>query len=83
MMGDAVFVPVNPPGEEVAVKLVMAAPPFELGAVNVIDACALPRVAVPIVGAPGIVGPSEGSVTLIMKIALVVFPGSALPSSKK
>jgi hypothetical protein len=56
---------------------------LEEGAVKVIEACAFPEVAVPMVGAPGAVGPKDGSVTLIVKIALVVFPGSALPSSKK
>jgi hypothetical protein len=34
---------------------VIALPPFDAGAVNVTDACALPAVAVPIVGAPGTV----------------------------
>ncbi len=33
----------------------MAAPPLLAGAVNATDACALPAVAVPIVGAPGTV----------------------------
>lgn len=51
----AVQAPVNPPGEEVAVKLVIAAPPSEAGAANVTEACALPPVAVPMTGAPGIV----------------------------
>ena len=31
----------------------MAAPPLLAGAVNATDACALPAVAVPMVGAPG------------------------------
>ena len=47
---------VMPPGEDVAVKLVMAVPPLDAGAVNVTVACVLPAVAVPMVGAPG--GPS-------------------------
>jgi hypothetical protein len=34
---------------------VIAEPPLELGAVNAIEACAFPAVAVPIVGAPGAV----------------------------
>ena len=46
-------VPVIPPGLEVTVYPVMADPPFELGAVNVTEACVLPAVAVPMVGAPG------------------------------
>ena len=33
----------------------MAAPPFETGAVKLIEACALPPVAVPMVGEPGTV----------------------------
>src|SRR3954470_3913121 len=47
--------PVSPPGEEGAVESVIAEPPFEAGAVKVTVACALPAVAVPIVGAPGTV----------------------------
>ena len=47
--------PVTPPGEEVAVNDVMADPPLLAGGVKVTVACALPRVAVPIVGAPGTV----------------------------
>jgi hypothetical protein len=34
---------------------VIAEPPFEAGAVNATEACALPEVAVPTVGAPGTV----------------------------
>src|SRR5688572_29603227 len=51
----AAQLPVIPPGEDVAVKLVMAEPPLDAGAVNVTDASPLPAVAVPIVGAPGTV----------------------------
>ena len=45
--------PVKPPGLEVAVYPVIAVPPFGAGAVKVTVACVFPRVAVPIVGAPG------------------------------
>jgi hypothetical protein len=51
----AAHVPVMPLGEEVAVYDVIAEPPSLAGAVKVTIACALPRVAVPIVGAPGTV----------------------------
>lgn len=34
----------------------MAAPPLEAGAVNATDACALPAVAAPTIGAPGTTG---------------------------
>src|SRR5688572_9238134 len=51
----AVQVPVRPPGDEVAVYAVIAAPPLEAGAVKATVACALPPVAVPMVGAPGTV----------------------------
>jgi hypothetical protein len=43
------------PGLEVTVYEVIALPPFEAGGVKLTVACALPAVAVPIVGAPGTV----------------------------
>ena len=57
-------VAVMPPGLEVAVYDVIALPPSETGAVKLISACALPAVAVPIVGAPGTVAGPAG-VTLL------------------
>ena len=48
-------VDVNPPGLDVTVYEVIVDPPFEIGGVNVIVACPLPPVAVPIVGASGVV----------------------------
>jgi hypothetical protein len=48
-------VPVKPPELEVTVYPVIAEPPLLAGAVNVTVASAFPGVAVPIVGAPGIV----------------------------
>ena len=48
-------VPVNPPGEDVAVYVTVPAPKL-VGAVNVTLADAGPAVAVPIVGAPGLRG---------------------------
>jgi hypothetical protein len=51
----AAHVPVKPPGEDVAVYDVIAEPPLLAGAANVTLACAFPAVAVPMVGAPGIV----------------------------
>ena len=45
--------PVNPPGLEVAVYVVIAAPPFDAGAVKVTLAEPLPAVALTEVGAPG------------------------------
>jgi hypothetical protein len=61
----------------------MAAPPSEAGAVKVTEACVLPAVAVPIVGAAGTVGPRAGRVTLTVNMPFVFDPGLALPSSKK
>jgi hypothetical protein len=52
--GEAAQVPVCPP-EDVAMYDVIADPPLLAGDVNVTVACALPPVAVPIVGAPGTV----------------------------
>jgi hypothetical protein len=49
----AAHVPVMPLGDEVAVYDVITEPPSLAGAVNETVACALPAVAVPIVGAPG------------------------------
>lgn len=49
-------VPVIPPGEEVAVYEVIAEPPLLIGAVKETVAVVVPvEVAVPIVGAPGVV----------------------------
>ena len=52
IIGEAVPVPVNPPGEDVTVYPVIAAP-FAAGAVKAIEAEALPAVAVPMTGASG------------------------------
>jgi hypothetical protein len=54
-IGDALPVPVNPPGLEVTVYEVIVEPPSETGAVNETVAWALPGVAEAEVGAPGIV----------------------------
>jgi hypothetical protein len=51
----AAQVPVMPEGDDVAVNSVIAAPPFEAGALKLTLAWPLPAVAVPIVGAPGTV----------------------------
>jgi len=53
MMGDAAPLTLMPPGEDVTVYEVIAEPPVEAGGVNATVACALPAVAVPIVGGPG------------------------------
>ena len=53
--GEVAPLPVNPPGLEVTVYDVMVLPPLLPGAVKVTLACALPPVAVPMVGAPGTV----------------------------
>jgi hypothetical protein len=55
VIGDALPVPVKPPGLEVTVYEVIAEPPLNTGGVNVIVAWPLPLVAVPIVGASGTV----------------------------
>jgi len=54
-IGDAGPVPVNPPGDDVAVYDVTAEPPFENGGVNATVASESPAVAGPIAGAPGTV----------------------------
>jgi len=53
VIGDAAPLATIPPGDEVAVYVVIAEPPVEAGGVNATVACALPAVAVPIVGGPG------------------------------
>ena len=53
MIGEDPAVAVCPP-LEVTVYEVIAEPPFETGGVKVIVACPLPAVAVPIVGASGV-----------------------------
>jgi hypothetical protein len=55
VIGLTVPVAVSPPGLEVAVYPVIDPPPLLDGAVNAKVACALPAVAVPMVGAPGTV----------------------------
>ena len=52
-IGDPAPVLNTPPGLAVTRYCVIAAPPLLAGAVNVTLACALPALAVPIVGAPG------------------------------
>jgi hypothetical protein len=54
----------NPPGDEVTVYEAIGLPPFETGAVQVTVALALPAVAVPMVGAVGVVGAALFSVKL-------------------
>ena len=53
VMGDAGPLALTPPGADVTVYDVIAEPPVDAGGVNVTVACALPAVALPIVGAPG------------------------------
>ena len=52
-MGEPAPPALVPPGEDVTVYEVIGEPPFEAGGVNVTVACALPAVAMPIVGGPG------------------------------
>ena len=56
----AAQLPVTPPGDDVAVKLVIGLPPLLAGAENVTLALPLPAVAVPIAGAPGTVANAFG-----------------------
>ncbi len=63
MIGDEPPVAVKPPVFEVTVYVVIAEPPFELGALNVIVACPLPDVALTPVGASGIVA---GTIELLV-----------------
>ena len=53
MIGEAAPLAAMPPGDDVTVYEVIGDPPFDAGGVNVTVACAMPAVAVPIVGAPG------------------------------
>jgi hypothetical protein len=69
VIGELPPVPVNPPGLEVTVYEVIAEPPFDPGAENVIVASPLPRVAVPIDGAPGTV---SGTTELLVAEAMPV-----------
>ena len=68
-IGDVPPVAVNPPVLDVTVYEVIAEPPFEDGAENVIVASPLPRVAVPIVGASGTVA---GTTELVVAEAILV-----------
>jgi len=57
VIGVPVPVPVIPPGVDIAVYSVIAYPPSDAGAVNPTVAVVVPVfVAVPIVGAPGVLG---------------------------
>jgi len=56
VIGDVADVPVIPPGLDVAVYPVIDALPVSDGAVKATDADSAPAVAVPIVGAPGLLG---------------------------
>ena len=53
VIGDPAELALMPPGFDVAVYEVIGEPPSDAGGVNVTVACALPAVAVPMVGAPG------------------------------
>ena len=53
MIGEPGLVETMPPGDEVAVKLVIGLPPLLAGGVNGTEALELLGTAVPIVGAPG------------------------------
>ncbi len=55
VIGEEPPVPVKPPGLEVTVYEVMAAPPLDTGAENETIDCPFPTEALPIVGAPGTV----------------------------
>ena len=73
-MGDALPPADMPPGLHVAVYEVIALPPLLPGGVKLIVACALPPVAVPMVGAPGAVVVSE-----TLRVACVAARKFALP----
>jgi hypothetical protein len=70
VIGDEPPVAVKPPTFELTVYVVIADPPFELGALNVIVAWPLPAVAVPILGASGTVA----GVTLLLADDAVLVP---------
>jgi hypothetical protein len=67
-------VPVTPPGLDVAVYVVIAAPPLLAGAVKATVAVVCPvLVAVPIVGAPGTVAAIDAVVLLFADVELIEF----------
>ena len=72
VIGLEVPVPVKPPGLEVAMYPVISDPPLLVGGVNVIEACAFPAVAVPIIGASGTVIGAEGMTEFETELALLV-----------
>ena len=78
VIGDEPPVALNPPVLEVTVYPVIAEPPFETGAVNVIVACPFPDVAEPMVGAPGTVAgvtefeADEGVLVPMLLVAVTV-----------
>jgi len=53
---------------------VIGEPPLDVGAVKLTVACALPAVAVPMVGAPGAVGRD----TVTLKVVLAVLPALSI-----
>jgi len=55
VIGEAEPVPLMPPGLEVTTYPMIAEPPLLAGGVKATEACALPALAVPMVGAPGTV----------------------------
>ena len=79
VIGEPLLLPVNPPGLEVAVYVIMEEPPLLAGGVKVITARPLPRVAVPMVGASGIVA---GTIELLVA-ELLLFPIALVATTVK
>lgn len=72
------IVPVNPPGDEVAVYVVIGVPPSEVGAVNATLACVeLVAVTVPTVGAPGAAAITTGSAPELVE----TFPAASVATA--
>jgi hypothetical protein len=78
VIGDPAALALMPPGLDVAVYAVIAAPPFDTGAPKLTVACVLPAVADTEVGAPGTVrgvtlfDGAEGALTPAMFVAVTV-----------
>jgi hypothetical protein len=72
VIGDEPPVAVTPPGLDVTVKPVIAAPPLFAGAEKVTDAEVDPAVAVPIVGASGGLAPAPPIIIVLIDIRLIL-----------
>lgn len=72
--GELAQLPVKLPGTLLAVYWVIDAPPVNAGGVKLIDACAFPAVAVPIVGAPGTTAATENDCDTVGAAVYALLP---------